>query len=41
MAAAEISALDDLLDLANGYLSTAWDKAIQANNQTYGTDSEC
>lgn len=39
MAAAEISALDDLLDLANGYLSTAWDKAIQANNQTYGADS--
>ena len=35
MAAAEISALDDLLDLANGYLSQAWDKAIQANNQTY------
>lgn len=39
MASAELSALDDLLDLANGYLSTAWDKAIQANNQTYGTDS--
>ena len=39
MAAAEISALDDLLDLANGYLSTAWDKAIQANNQTYQKDS--
>lgn len=35
MATAEISALDDLLDLANGYLSTAWDKAVQANNQTY------
>ena len=35
MASAEISALDDLLDLANGYLSTAWDKAVQANNQTY------
>ncbi len=39
MASAEISALDDLLDLANGYLSTAWDKAIQANNQTYGESS--
>ena len=39
MASAELSALDDLLDLANGYLSTAWDKAIQANNQTYGKDS--
>lgn len=41
MASAELSALDDLLDLANGYLSTAWDKAIQANNQTYsGTSLE-
>ena len=39
MASAELSALDDLLDLANGYLSTAWDKAIQANNQTYGKNS--
>ena len=39
MASAELSALDDLLDLANGYLSTAWDKAIQANNQTYNAGS--
>ena len=39
MASAELSALDDLLDLANGYLSTAWDKAIQANNQTYNGSS--
>lgn len=39
MATAELSALDDLLDLANGYLSTAWDKAIQANNQTYTASS--
>ena len=39
MASAELSALDDILDLANGYLSTAWDKAIQANNQTYGKSS--
>lgn len=39
MASAELSALDDLLDLANGYLSTAWDKAIQANNQTYNEGS--
>ena len=39
MASAELSALDDLLDLANGYLSTAWDKAIQANNQTYTAGS--
>ena len=39
MATAELSALDDLLDLANGYLSQAWDKAVQANNQTYGESS--
>ena len=39
MASAELSALDDLLSLASGYLSNAWDKAIQANNQTYGNDS--
>ena len=39
MASAELSALDDLLDLANGYLSTAWDKAVQANNQTYSAGS--
>ena len=39
MASAELSALDDLLDLANGYLSTAWDKAVQANNQTYTAGS--
>jgi flagellar hook-associated protein 3 FlgL len=39
MASAELSAFDDVLDLANGYLSTAWDKAIQANNQTYGEGS--
>ena len=39
MASAELSALDDLLDLANGYLSTAWNKAIQANNQTYTAGS--
>ena len=39
MASAELSTLDDLLDLANGYLSSAWDKAIQANNQTYGKSS--
>ena len=39
MASAELSALDDLLDLANGYLSEAWNKAIQANNQTYSEGS--
>ena len=39
MASAELSALDDLLSLATGYLSTAWDKAVQANNQTYSQNS--
>lgn len=39
MAEAELSALDDLMALATGYLSTAWDKAVQANNQTYGESS--
>lgn len=39
LAKTELSALDDLMDLANGYLSDAWDKAIQANNQTYSTTS--
>lgn len=39
MAAAELSALDDLFSLASGYLSEAWDKAIQANNQTYADGS--
>ena len=39
MAMTELSTLDDLMDLATGYLSTAWDKAVQANNQTYGKSS--
>ena len=39
VASAELSALDDLLSLASGYLSTAWDKALQANNQTYNSGS--
>jgi flagellar hook-associated protein 3 FlgL len=39
MASAEVNALDDLLDLANGYLSEALNKAIQANNQTYSEGS--
>lgn len=39
MASKELSALDDLMDLATGYLSTAWNKAIQANQQTYGRNS--
>lgn len=39
MAMSELSTLDDLMDLSTGYLSTAWDKAVQANNQTYGKNS--
>lgn len=39
MAKSELSTLDDLLTLSTGYLQTAWDKAVQANNQTYGNDS--
>lgn len=35
MATSELSALDDFMELARGYLQTAWDKAVQANNQTY------
>ena len=39
MAKSELSTLDDLMTLATGYLQSAWDKAMQANNQTYGNDS--
>ena len=39
MATTELSALDDFMELARGYLSKAWDKAVQANNQTYGESS--
>lgn len=39
MATSELSALDDFMELARGYLQTAWDKAVQANNQTYGESS--
>lgn len=39
MASAELSALGDLMELASGYLSQAWDKALQANNQTYNESS--
>lgn len=38
-ATSELSALDDFMELARGYLQTAWDKAVQANSQTYGNDS--
>ena len=39
MATSELSALDDFMELARGYLQTAWDKAVQANNQTYSGNS--
>ena len=39
LAKTELSTLDDLMDLAGGYLSQAWDKAVQANNQTYSENS--
>ena len=39
MATSELSSLDDFLELARGYLQTAWDKAVQANNQTYNGNS--
>lgn len=39
LATAELSALDDFMELARGYLQTAWDKAVQANNQTYNGNS--
>lgn len=39
MGMAELENMDDLLDLAGGYLSQAWDKAVQANNGSYGVSS--
>lgn len=39
MASSELNALDEFMELARTYLSKAWDKAVQANNQTYGKDS--
>ena len=35
----ELNTLDDLMELANGYLNQARDKAVQANNGTYGVES--
>lgn len=35
----ELDNLDDLMKLAEGYLTQAWDKATQANSQTYGVSS--
>ena len=39
MGQSELSALDDFMELARGYLQTAWDKGVQANNQVYGKDA--
>ena len=39
LAEQELSTLDDLMELAGGYLTRAWDKAVQANNGTYGVSS--
>ena len=39
LAMEELDTLDDLMELATGYLNQAWDKAVQANNGTYGQTS--
>ena len=39
MAMEELDTLDDLMELATGYLQQAWDKGLQANNGTYGKSS--
>ena len=39
LAMEELDTLDDLMELAGSYLNQAWDKAVQANNGTYGTTS--
>ena len=39
MAMEELDTLDDLMELAGNYLNTAWDKAVQASNGTYGNTS--
>ena len=39
LAMEELDTLDDLMELATGYLNRAWDKAVQANNGTYGKSS--
>ena len=39
LAMEELDTLDDLMELATTYLNQAWDKAVQANNGTYGTTS--
>lgn len=39
LAMEELDTLDDLMELAGSYLNQAWDKAVQANNGTYGITS--
>jgi len=39
LAKEELDTLDDLMALADSYLTQAWDKAVQANNGTYGIPS--
>ena len=39
MAMEELDTLDDLMELATGYLNQAWDKGMEANNGTYGRSS--
>ena len=39
LAMEELDTLDDLMELADGYLNQAWDKAVQAKNGTYGHNS--
>jgi len=39
LAMEELDTLDDLMELAGSYLTQAWDKAVQANNGTYGVSS--
>ena len=39
LAMEELDTLDDLMELAGGYLQQAWDKAVQANNGTYAQTS--
>ncbi len=39
MAKEELDTLDDLMQLATGYLQQAWDKGMEANNGTYGRSS--
>ena len=39
LAMEELDTLDDLMELARGFLQQAWDKGVEANNGTYGYSS--